>query len=128
LTWTNSNGGDAGIGSTPNGGTIVFVTPVTVSITALDSTTFQPVSGAQVLVEADTGGDLAAGTTILSGVTNGSGILTTSTFGFTNDQPVRGRVRKGSLAPFYETGIITGTITSAGLNVDVLIAPDSVAV
>jgi hypothetical protein len=127
LTWTNSNGSNASIGSTPNGGTIVFITTVTVTVHVLDSSTFTDVEGAQVLVEAAAGGDLAVGTDILTGATNSSGIATTSTFGYTNDQPVKGRVRKGTAAPFYKTSVITGTITSAGLSITVLVEPDNVA-
>ena len=127
LTWTNSNGSDASIGSTPNDGTITFVTPVTVTVKVIDASTFTDVEGAQVLVEAASGGDLAEGTDILTGSTNSSGIVTTSTFGYTNDQPVKGRVRKGTATPFYKTSVISGTITSAGLYVTVLVEPDSVA-
>jgi hypothetical protein len=127
LTWTNSNGSDASIGSTPNGGTIIFVTPVTVTVHVLDASTFTDVEGAQVLVEAASGGDLTEGTDILTGATNSSGIVTTSTFGYTNDQPVKGRVRKGTASPFYKTSVLAGTITSAGLSVTVLVEPDNVA-
>jgi len=127
LTWTNLNGSNASIGSTPNGGTIIFITTVTVTVHVLDSSTFTDVTDAQVLVEAASGGDLAEGTDILTGVTNSSGIVTTSSFGYTNDQPVKGRVRKGTTSPFYKTSVITGTITSAGLTVTVLVEPDNVA-
>lgn len=126
LTWRNQNGADASIGSTPNGGTIAFVTEVTVTIKVLDASNFTPVNGAQVLVEAGAGGDLTEGTDILTGATNASGIISTTTFGYTNDQPIKGRVRKGTASPFYETGVITGTITSTGLIVTILINPDNI--
>ncbi len=39
LTWTNTNGSDASIGSTPNGGTINFVTPAVLTVSPLISGT-----------------------------------------------------------------------------------------
>lgn len=39
LTWTNTNGADASIGSTPNGGTINFVNPATLTVSELELNT-----------------------------------------------------------------------------------------
>jgi hypothetical protein len=39
LTWTNNNGSNASIGSTPNGGTISFVTPATLTVSDLQPNT-----------------------------------------------------------------------------------------
>lgn len=124
LTWRNTNGSNASIGSTPNGGAIVFATPQTVRVTVQDAATFAPVSGARVLLEADSGGPLSAGTDILSGTTNGSGVIEDTAFDYSADQPVTGRVRQGTSSPLYKTGSITSTITSTGLNITVLLVSD----
>lgn len=123
LTWRNTNGSDASIGATPNGGTIVFALPVNLTITCRDASTNAVIQDARVLMEADTGGDLASGTDILTGVTNASGQLT-GTFDFTNNQPVTGRVRKGTSSPYYKTAPIAGTITSNGLDITILMVSD----
>ncbi len=39
LTWTNNNGSDASIGSTPNGGTVVFLNPSQLTLTSLKNPT-----------------------------------------------------------------------------------------
>lgn len=123
LTWVKENGSDASIGSTPNGGTITFVESVNLTVTVLDASDFSPIQNARVLMEADTGGPLASGTDILTGLTNASGQLT-GTLQYSSDQPVTGRVRKGSSAPLYKTGPIGGTITSSGLSTTVLLVGD----
>jgi len=128
LTWTNNNGSNASIGSTPANGTIIFVNPVIITITVLNSTTFSPVQNAQVLVFADTGGDLVKGTTIISGITDNFGVISNNSFGYTNDQPVKGRVRKGTVSPFFVTTVFSSTILNTGLSKTVLIPPDSVEV
>ena len=121
LTWVNENGSNASIGSTPNGGTINFVEAVNVKVTALDSTTFNPIQGARVLMEADTGGPLTVGTDILAGLTDVNGELT-GTLQFSSNQPVTGRVRKTS--PYYKDGTIGDTITSDGADIVVLMVND----
>lgn len=71
----------------------------------------QPIAGAVVHLEAMAGGALAAGTVVLSGVTDASGQV--SAFDtFASDQPVRGAVRKGSSAPFYRQGVLGGVISA----------------
>lgn len=53
LTWINNNGSDASIGSTPNGGTINFVTPATLTVNGL-------VAGSEIRIyEAGTTTELA---------------------------------------------------------------------
>ncbi len=123
LTWRNTNGANASIGSTPNGGTIIFANEVTVQITVLDASDLSPISGARVFLEADTGGPLASGTDILNATTNASGQVSL-TFDYTADQPLIGRARKGSSSPFYKTGAIASTITSNGLDQTVLLVRD----
>lgn len=61
---------------------------------------------------------------ILSGTTNASGIIETTTFNYTIDQPVIGKARRATTGTLYKTGAIPGTITSTGLDVTVLLIVD----
>jgi hypothetical protein len=61
---------------------------------------------------------------ILSGTTDASGILQTTTFNYTANQPVTGKARKATSGTFYKTGAITGTISTAGLDTTVLLIQD----
>lgn len=66
---------------------------------------------------------------ILNGITgDGSpdpvGELQTTTFNYTINQPVTGKVRRAALGTKYKTGAITGTITSTGLDTTVLLIAD----
>lgn len=124
LTWTNTNGANASIGSTPNSGTILFVKDVTVKITVKDVSDNSVIQNARVLLEADSGGDLTAGDDILSDLTDSNGEVTT-TFGYTNDQPYTVKVRKGTNTPYYIEAISAGTITSSGLDIIILLIKDS---
>lgn len=107
----------------PFGGTIEIATRQTLTVTALDASTLLPISGARVYIEADTGGDLTAGTEIMNTTTNGSGVAT-ATFDYTNDQPIVARVRKGSASTYYKTAPIGGPLTSTPLNATVLMLVD----
>lgn len=69
-------------------------------------------------------GTITATAVIVSGLTNVSGIINTTTFNFTNNQPVTGKARKATSGTKYKTGTITGTITSTGLDTTVLLIPD----
>lgn len=122
LTWVNTNGSDASIGSTPGSGNVVFQTEVNLQLTVLDASTLSPVSGARVLLEADTGGPLTVGTDIISGTTNASGVIS-SAFNYQSEQPVTGRARQGS-SPFFETASILATIDQNGLDLTVLLLSD----
>jgi len=118
------NGGDTPTVRTA-GATVVVQNTVTVSVTVIDAVTKSAISGARVLLEADTGGPLSAGTDILDGTTNGSGVIETTAFNYSSDQPVVGRVRNASGAgPYYKTSDITGTITSTGFSTTILLISD----
>ena len=119
----------SGTGNTPTyfsaGATVVINNTKTVKVTVVDAITKAPIQNARVLLEADTGGDLSAGTDILVGLTNASGVIEDAGFSYTNDQPVTGRVRKSSdPGPYYKTGGITGTITTNGFDTTILLALD----
>jgi hypothetical protein len=61
---------------------------------------------------------------ILNGTTNSSGIIQTTSFNYTINQPVTGKVRKSTSGTLYKTGALTGIITSSGLNTTVLLITD----
>lgn len=71
-------------------------------------------------------GTITATCAILSDVTDGSGVLQTTTFNYTSNQPVTGKVRRSTtaLGTKYKTGAITGTITSTGLDTTALLISD----
>jgi hypothetical protein len=108
------------------GATIDIVNAVTVKVTVKDAATLANIENARVLVEADSGGDLGAGVDILTGLTNASGVIQTTVFNFTNTQPVTGTARRASsgYGTLYKPGAISGSITSSGLDVTILLNSD----
>ena len=112
------NGGDTPSVRNAASSTTTVNNTVTVTVEVVDESG-TPIQNARVLLEAAAGGDLAAGTDILTGLTNASGIVETTAFAYTNPQPVTGRVRKATTSPFYKTGAITGTINAAGFSTTV---------
>ena len=128
---TNSSGGAITLNLT-NGSTITTNTgpnitinnPVTVSVNAKDSDDSSNIQGARVYLSAGAGGDLAEGTVILNADTNSSGIVEDTSFNFTNNQPVVGRVRKGTTSTYYKTASLSGTITSGGLSITSFMSKD----
>lgn len=116
-------------GTTPSyktdGATVSLVlNPVTLTITVKDLVTGSPISGAAVYVEADTGGDLAAGTQIIKGTTDVNGQIS-DTRTYTSDQPIVGHARKASASPYYAPGEIVGTVSSTnGANITILLTKD----
>jgi hypothetical protein len=123
LTLRNTNGSDCSIVSAPFGGTIEVFTEVVVKVTVKSASDLSVVVGARVLLEADTGGDLTAGTDIISAETNASGIATVD-FDYSSNQPVVGVVRKGSSSTYFQEGTITGTITEDGFDLTILLVED----
>jgi hypothetical protein len=116
---TNSSmaAGDAGTG---NGETnIANTVTITVTCVTLDGT---PIQNARVLLE-----EYPGGTDIIDGVTDSltdvNGQVTT-TYNYSSDQAVTGWVRKSSSSPYYQQGTISGTITSNGLSVTVVLVAD----
>lgn len=72
---------------------------------------------------AESGSPVATGV-LLEGTTNGSGVLQNTGFPFTDDQPFLGRSRKGTTSPFYQTQNFSGTLTDAGLSINVTMVSD----
>lgn len=61
---------------------------------------------------------------VLSGLTGANGQLTTSSFEYSANQPVIGKVRRATTGTKYKTGTIVGTITSTGLDTTTLLISD----
>lgn len=103
--------------------TIVLGT-VTTTITVVDFDTLLPIPGARVYLKAAAGGDYAVGTEIINTTTDLNGqVIDTRTM--ISNQPVDGRVRKSSSAPFYKTSPIVGVISSSsGMAVTIQLIPD----
>ncbi len=125
LTWRNSGTSNlvASKVSLAVGGTVTVIETATITVTVTDITTGLPVENARVFIEADSGGPLAAGTDILNSTTNASGVASVE-IDFSSNQPITGRVRKGTAATYYRTSAIVGTVTSAGLSLGVALIPD----
>jgi len=124
VTLNITGGGDTPTIRNGSGASTSVVNAVSISVTILDANTLTPISGARVYVEALSGGPATSGDVILSGVSDGSGIVENTGFAFLGNQPISGRARKSSSSPYYKTGSITGTITSSGLDVTVVLVVD----
>ena len=77
-------------------GQVNIVNSVPITVTVKDADTLGVIQGARVYLETSTGGPASSGIEIINSVTNVSGVVS-STYNYISDQPVVGRVRKGSL-------------------------------
>lgn len=68
-------------------------------------------------------GTITATAVILNATTNASGEAE-ATFDYSSNQPVTGRVRKGTSSPRYKTGTLGGTITSDGYDTTIFLVSD----
>lgn len=113
-----------GGGSTPSirtaGATVVVQNAVPVTVTVKDAATLAPIENARVLVEKS-----SDGTDIMTGLTNASGVVTTS-YAYTADTVITGTVRRATAAygTLYKPNSIAGSITSTGLDVTILLTSD----
>ena len=113
-----------GGGSTPSirtaGATVAVQNAVTVTVTVKSAETGAAIENARVLVE-----KVSDGSDILTGVTNASGVVTTS-YAYLSDTPVIGTVRRASAAfgTLYKPGAISATIAASGMDVTVLLTSD----
>lgn len=105
-------------------GLVDIKNPVDVIVTVLDASDSSTLSSARVYLEAASGGPLTAGTEIINTVTNGSGVVELIGFNFISDQPVTGRVGKGTTSPFYKTSSISGVISSSGVSISTFLVRD----
>ena len=127
---TNSSGGAVTINlvnssvTTNTGPDITLNNEVAITIAVKNATDGANIEGAIVYIEAAAGGPLTAGDVIMSQLTNASGISEDAAFNFTSNQPVVGRVRKGTSAPYYKSSSLSGTITTGGLVQTVFLIED----
>lgn len=108
-----------------NPGTITISNDVPVKVTVKDIYTDSPIENARVLVEAASGGPLSEGADILAGLTNSSGVVST-TLNYTGNQPVKGNVRRASSSygTLYRSMKVSGAVASSGYDVTILLIPD----
>ena len=118
LTWVNENGSNLNVNKTYSlvNGTVNVIESVPVAVNVLDITTKLPIEGARVR--------LTEGSTVrLEGLTDASGSLS-STFRYSSDTPLSGKVRKSSSPIYYKTSNVSATITSSGLSQTVFMVRD----
>ena len=91
----------------------------TITVTGTNTYTFS-VSGSPATPAT---GTITSTTVLAEDLTDVAGQLTTE-LRYSSDQPVGGRVRRGTDTPFYRTQRISSTITEAGLNLTILMVKD----
>ena len=124
VTLNISGGGDTPTIRNGAGASTTVVNAVVLNVTAKDAADSSNIVGARVYLEAAAGGPATAGDVILTGVTNGSGLITDGGFAFLGNQPVVGRIRKSSSPVFYKTAPLSGTITANGLDLTAFLVRD----
>jgi len=96
---------------------------VTLTSTIKSATDSSAIQDARVYIVAAAGGPEVEGTVLLNTLTNASGVAST-TYAYTGDQPVTGRVRKGTSGTLFKTSLLAGTITSSGLSLTAFMVAD----
>jgi len=97
---------------------------VDLAVTVLDAATLAPIQNARVYVLAGPGGPLTEGSVIINGLTNSSGQILVNSYAYAGDQPVIGKARRGTNPTFYKSAIISGAITTSGLDVSAFMVKD----
>ena len=119
ITLINS-GTFSGIRTDSTGTTLA---PVDIKITVNDSSG-SAIQGARVYLELGSGGPGTEGDVLISDLTDSSGEVTLTDLAFVSNQAVVGRARKGSTSPVYKNAPISGTITSTGLDLSLVMVSD----
>jgi len=91
------------------------------TITVTDANTYTYTMGGSPTSPAT--GTITCTARIINETSDGSGI-TTEDMNFSGDQPIVGVVRKSSGAPYYKTGVVSGTITSGGFSTTIILIGD----
>lgn len=97
---------------------------VPVSITVKSATDSSEIEDARVYLVADSGGPETAGTVIVNDLTDVDGVAINPTYEFLGNQPVIGKVRKGTGSSLFKTAPLAGTITDSGLELTVFMVAD----
>jgi len=128
VTINISNGGTIPTVSETGAGTVVINNNVTVGVTVTD-TNATAIENARVRITAtETVGTITNGDVILEGLTNASGVLST-TFNYESAFEPSGldisiKVRQGTVSPYKKTSITSGVITSSGFSSTIALLPD----
>ena len=69
-------------------------------------------------------GTIKSTAVILNGLSSAGGVVQDTAFSYTSDQPIVGRVRRGSTSPLYKTSVISGTIALSGFSVTTFLVAD----
>lgn len=97
---------------------------VPITVIAKDAADLSNIEGARVYLVADTGGPAVEGTIIINQITDSSGQVFDGKYEYVSNQPVIGKIRKGTSSTKYKTSPITGTITEDGLNITAFMVSD----
>ena len=92
---------------------------VTVRVTVIANDTGLPVQDARVYIKR-----VSDNTTVLTGLTNASGIIEDTAYSYVGDEAVEGWARKSTSSPLYKTSPIAGTITSIGFQTSAIMIRD----
>jgi hypothetical protein len=92
----------------------------TITVIGVDSYSYT-VSGAP---DSPATGTIDATAVILTGTTNASGVLQRTDFNYTNPQPVKGVVRKGTSSPRFKEFPLTGTLDTNGYTYVAILTSD----
>jgi len=118
----------ASIPSVKNDGTgsvNVVAGQVTLTIKCVDAVTGSNVQNARVYVVAASGGSMTPGDVIINKVLTDASGEASDTRSYSGNQPITGRVRKGSASTYYKESPISGTVSSAsGLSLTIQLIPD----
>lgn len=129
VTINISNGGTVPGVTVTGAGTVVVNNNVTVGVVVTD-TGGTPIENARVnIIATETVGTITIDDVILTGLTNGSGVLETTTFNYEaafnpSGLDIEIKTRQGSVSPFKKTDLRTGTITTAGSNSSIAMLDD----
>jgi len=129
VTINVSNGGTTPTVTETGAGTVVVNNNVTISVTVTESDG-TPITTARVeVVAAETVGTITTGDVLLTGTTNGSGVLETTTFNYESAFNPTGldvtyKARKASASPYWKPASGSGTVSGAGLSVVVQMISD----
>jgi len=115
----NNEGSGLSIMNTGPGSVNVISGAVTVRVTVIANDTGLPVQDARVYIKR-----VSDNTTVLTGLTNASGIIEDTAYSYVGDEAVEGWARKSTSSPLYKTSPIAGTITSIGFQTSAIMIRD----
>lgn len=126
----NISGGGTVPGVTVTGaGTVVVNNNVSISVTVTDDVG-TPIENARVEVEAtETVGTITTGDVLLTGLTNASGLLETTTFNYEaafnpSGLDISIKARQGSVSPYKVPATVTGVVSTIGFTTTIALQPD----